>query len=187
MLNEAIHLQLDVSPHKGNSSYPHVKSIRPAAVPDTQNQSHPVYDCGRNPSGASWLPKADVTLDDGPHFLRAQLARTLRFLRVSGSVIHVSQVTRSRFNSLPVVLPLPSALPAAAACAPQSAFGHTNPKNYVTLAHSTCSCPSLSHRQRRRHSPPVDTDSRPPAPCPSPLCTSTVTLTSYGGPHTVGL
>lgn len=72
------------------------------------------------------VAEADVTLDDGPHFLRRLLARTHGFLRQSGSAIHVPQVTRSRFNSLPVVLPLPSALPAAAACAPQSAFGHTN-------------------------------------------------------------
>lgn len=130
---------------------------------------------------------ADVTLDDGPHFLRRLLARTHGFFE-SRAVLFTSPKSHGR-ASIPCpwsfLSPPPCPLPLRAPHSLPLAIQTT--KNYVTLAHSTCSCLSLSHRQRRRNSPPVDTDSRPPAPCPSPLCTSTVTLTSYGGPHTVGL
>lgn len=82
------------------------------------------------------LTEADVTLDNGPHFLRPAASACPRFFETQ---CHSRpQVTRSRFNSLPVVLPPPLLQPAAAACAPQSAFGHSisQNQNYVTLAHS---------------------------------------------------
>jgi hypothetical protein len=96
------------------------------------------------------------------------------------------RVTRSHFNSLPVVLPPPSSPPLPAACAPQSASGPSNPYNYVTSHTPTCSCLSL---------PTANEDAQPPLtqtrdhqhPALRPLCPLTVTLTSYGGSHTVGL
>ena len=58
-------------------------------------------------------------------------------------------------------------------------FGAASPPTHALHRHRTAS--------HRTASAPLD--SRPPAPCPRPsaISASTVTLTSHGGPHTVGL